>query len=121
MRRQGGYFNRMRQDGYGTKGIAGPIQPFFPTGGSCWRREALDEVGLYDESLATVEDVDYCLRTARTSWEMYYEGDAIVEHKSRPTMGKMLEQWFDYGYYGAQVSKKHNGRRLYVMMPNHDE
>jgi GT2 family glycosyltransferase len=45
------------------------------------RREALDEVGLFDESFFLYfEEVDLCFRLHRASWEMRYVPDVTVVH-----------------------------------------
>jgi N-acetylglucosaminyl-diphospho-decaprenol L-rhamnosyltransferase len=49
------------------------------------RREALDEVGLFDESFFIYfEEVDLCLRLQRAGWETrYFPGVTVVHHESQ--------------------------------------
>lgn len=51
------------------------------------RREAIDDVGLLDESIFYgPEDVDFCLRLWRAGWEVYYNPEAkVIHHEQRIT------------------------------------
>lgn len=45
------------------------------------RREALEQVGLFDEGyFIYCEDVDWFLRAQRAGWEVWYVADAVIEH-----------------------------------------
>jgi N-acetylglucosaminyl-diphospho-decaprenol L-rhamnosyltransferase len=45
------------------------------------RREALDEVGPFDERFFMyAEDLDWCWRAADGGWEVWFEPDAVVRH-----------------------------------------
>jgi N-acetylglucosaminyl-diphospho-decaprenol L-rhamnosyltransferase len=64
---------------------ADPTQPRLVdwlSGAAIWlRRDALDEVGGWDERyFMYVEDVDLCWRLRRAGWEVAYEPAARVEH-----------------------------------------
>lgn len=51
--------------------------------GSCMliRKEVLDQIGYLDERFfAYQEDADYCLRTRKAGWEVYYFPKALVTH-----------------------------------------
>jgi len=53
------------------------------------RREALDEVGLLDESFVNgYEDVDLCLRLFERGWKLVYRGDSVLEHHESVTKGR---------------------------------
>lgn len=45
------------------------------------RREALDDIGLWDESYFLYgEETDYCLRARDAGWQMRWVADAVVRH-----------------------------------------
>jgi GT2 family glycosyltransferase len=51
--------------------------------GAAWliRREALDQVGLLDESLFMyAEDLEWCWRARDAGWEVWFTPDAVVRH-----------------------------------------
>jgi GT2 family glycosyltransferase len=62
---------------------------FAVTGGaSLWRREALDEVGLFDEAFfAYFEDVDLSFRALHAGWELWYAPRSVVLHHRGGTSG----------------------------------
>jgi hypothetical protein len=50
--------------------------------GYLWRRAALEQVGLLDESLFGYhEDVDWCTRARRAGWRVVYAGSAAIIHR----------------------------------------
>ena len=57
------------------------------------RREALDEVGLFDESFFLYfEEVDLCLRLHRAGWEMLYFPEITVVHHKGERSGYVPER-----------------------------
>jgi GT2 family glycosyltransferase len=57
-----------------------------------YRREMLDEIGLFDESFFLYcEDTDLGLRARWAGWECLYVPDAIVEHRYSYSAGKASE------------------------------
>jgi GT2 family glycosyltransferase len=96
------------------------IQPFFPTANLAIRKEALDEIGLFDTVCKTSgEDLDLCIRLAKTKWELFFEPRAIVQHKHRTTLFGLLKQWYGYGTYHPHIFKKHTPKCLEIVYPNH--
>jgi GT2 family glycosyltransferase len=54
-----------------------------------YRREMLDEIGLFDESFFLYcEDTDLGLRARWAAWECMYVPDAVVEHRYSHSAGK---------------------------------
>ena len=53
-------------------------------GNIAFRREALDQVGLfdphYDRCLGLLEDTDLCVRIKQNGWRLLYQPEAVVEH-----------------------------------------
>ena len=74
--------------------------------GACMliRREALDDVGLFDEGYWMYrEDLDLCYRFAQAGWATWYQPEATVIHvkagTSGPVRGPRLNYAFHYGMY----------------------
>ena len=60
----------------------------FCGGAAALRRTALDEVGLFDESLFMYyEDVDLSWRLRRSGWQVRYAHDAVVRHQHAASSG----------------------------------
>ncbi len=105
------------EDGYQQNEPDAWISPFFSGANVAFRREALDQVGPYDEKCTTGEDRDICLRVADAGWEVYFEPRARVGHKNRLTPRSLVRQWFGYGFHHPYVAAKHSSRGLRVYRP----
>lgn len=66
-----------------------------------YKRDAVDRVGLQDETLFRGEDVDYNWRVKQLGYEIYYDPAVKVLHHHRPTLRAFLNQHYMYGraYY----------------------
>ena len=82
------------------------------------RRDALEEVGLFDEGFFLYfEETDLCRRLANAGWEMRFEPEARVVHIGSVTTGmarwrRVPEYWFDSR---ARYFTKHGGRRTALL------
>jgi len=66
------------------------ICDYVPYVAAMFRREALEDVGLLDESFSTCwEDYDHCLRLYDAGWKIATAGDSIVVHKGSVTTGSI--------------------------------
>jgi GT2 family glycosyltransferase len=65
-------------------------EALLPSGSAAlYRREMLDEIGLFDESFFLYcEDTDLGLRARWAAWECFYVPDAVVEHRYSHSAGK---------------------------------
>jgi GT2 family glycosyltransferase len=65
-------------------------EALLPSGSAAfYRREMLDEIGLFDESFFLYcEDTDLGLRARWAAWECLYVPDAVVEHRYSHSAGK---------------------------------
>ncbi len=65
-------------------------EAFLPSGSAAlYRREMLDEIGLFDESFFLYcEDTDLGLRARWAAWECLYVPDAIVDHRYSHSAGR---------------------------------
>jgi len=69
---------------------ARPQETLLPSGAAAfYRREMLDEIGLFDESFFLYcEDTDLGLRARWAAWECLYVPGAVVEHRYSHSAGK---------------------------------
>jgi GT2 family glycosyltransferase len=65
------------------------------------RREALDEVGLLDENMFMIEDMDLCFRLRKSSWKTFYLASACITH------------------YGGESLKRDNNPELQLQIAFH--
>jgi GT2 family glycosyltransferase len=67
-----------------------PGEALLPSGSAAfYRREMLNEIGLFDESFFLYcEDTDLGLRARWAAWECLYVPDAVVEHRYSHSAGK---------------------------------
>jgi GT2 family glycosyltransferase len=64
------------------------------------RREALDEVGLFDEGYwMYMEDLDLCYRFRQAGWITWYEPGATVVHMKAGTSGKLRRPRLNYAFH----------------------
>ena len=83
------------------------VQSIFPTANMAIRKQVLAQVGGFDTACKTSgEDVDMCIRVAKTQWELFFEPKAVIYHKHRTTFKGLLKQWYGYGTYHPHVFKK---------------
>jgi N-acetylglucosaminyl-diphospho-decaprenol L-rhamnosyltransferase len=64
------------------------------------RREALDEVGLFDEGYwLYMEDLDLCYRFAQAGWVTWYEPDVTVIHVKAGSSGAIRSPRVNYAFH----------------------
>ncbi|WIE74629.1 glycosyltransferase family 2 protein [Curtobacterium sp. MCSS17_007] len=81
--------NGADRDWFAPDDRAAPTAVFgFSGGAAALRRAALDDVGLFDESLFMYyEDTELAWRLARRAWRVEYEPRAVVEHEHSASSG----------------------------------
>lgn len=75
------------------------------------RREALDEVGLFDEGFCYLfEDADLCYRLKQAGWKILYVADAHVTHYGSASLNKLARIEKDAMVFRSLLyySKKHS-------------
>jgi GT2 family glycosyltransferase len=82
--------SKQRGHGEDPAKFAGERDALLPSGSAAlYRREMLDEVGLFDESFFLYcEDTDLGLRGRRAGWECAYVAGAAVEHRYSHSAGR---------------------------------
>jgi len=90
----------------------------FPTANLAVRRELLQRVGGFDESVAIYgEDYDLCARLYAAGAAIAYTPAAVVEHQHRVALRPMLRQAFGFGRSHAWLMRRHVPRGLWITLP----
>jgi GT2 family glycosyltransferase len=84
--------------------------PFFATASAAYRRQALLDVGGFDESLQVGEDADLTWRLLDSGGKLAYCPEAVVSHGHRETFAGFFRQAITYGAGAADVFAKHHER-----------
>lgn len=80
----------------------------FPTANLAVRRELLQRIGGFDESVRLYgEDYDVCARLYETGAAIDYVPDARVTHVHRATLGGMMRQAFGFGRSHPYLLRRH--------------
>ncbi len=92
-----------------------PVIPFgtvsyVPSAAIICRRGALTDVGGFDESLVSGEDVDLCWRLNEAGARLRYEPIALVAHDHRTELRKWFARKSFYGGSAAPLTIRHPGK-----------
>ncbi|WP_431235249.1 mycofactocin biosynthesis glycosyltransferase MftF [Mycolicibacterium psychrotolerans] len=98
-----------------------PVMPYgrvsyVPSAAIICRRSALLEVGGFDETLPSGEDVDLCWRLIESGSRLRYEPIALVAHEHRTQMREWLGRKAFYGSSAAPLSIRHPDKMAPVVI-----
>ncbi len=105
-------------EGYLKKENQNVVSPFFAGTNVAFRKQAITQLGPYDEYCRSGEDQDICLRLANTRWEQYYEPKSIVRHKNKMSFRVFTRKWLTYGFYHPYLFRKHGSKGLKIYKAN---
>ena len=80
---------------------------YAPSAAIVVRASALLDIGGFDETLRTGEDVDLVWRLHEQGWVCVYEPSVTVEHAARPSLAGWLAQRLSYGRSAAALATRH--------------
>lgn len=83
------------------------------------RRQALDEVGLFDEGYwMYMEDLDLCYRFAQAGWLTWYDPSATVIHVKAGSSGKYRKPRANYAFHYGMLRfyRKHYAKNDNVLL-----
>lgn len=112
------------QTGYVGKAIAAAFHSPFAVGGArwhqptyegpadtvhlgCWRREVLEEIGFFDETLVRNQDDELNFRLTRAGGTIWQSPDIVSWYHPRSSLGALFRQYFQYGFWKVAVIRKH--------------
>lgn len=72
-----------------------------------YRRELLDELGGFDESLVRNQDDELHLRARLRGHRMWFEPRLECSYHPRRSLGALWRQYFEYGFWRAATLRKH--------------
>ena len=73
----------------------------------CFRRQALERVGGFDESMVRAQDWEMNLRIRTTGGVVWFTPDMQVTYRPRPTLKALARQYHDYGRWRREVARRH--------------
>jgi GT2 family glycosyltransferase len=83
--------------------------PYAQTANCAVRRRAFDQVGGFVERARAGEDADLCFRLQAAGWTIEERPGAVVEHRSRESLGSLLGQLVRHGSGAAWVERRFPG------------
>ncbi|MGW0027186.1 mycofactocin biosynthesis glycosyltransferase MftF [Rhodococcus sp. NPDC003383] len=89
--------------------VAGSPVAYVPSAAMVVRRDVLDELGGFDETMHVAEDVDLCWRLQQSGWRLRYEPVARVAHDHRIGFRKWFTRKAFYGTGAAPLAARHPG------------
>lgn len=73
----------------------------------CWRREAFEKYGLFDEELVRSQDNELNLRIERGGGRIWQTPRIRSRYAPRPSLRQLFQQYVQYGYWKVRVIRKH--------------
>jgi mycofactocin system glycosyltransferase len=89
---------------------------YVPAAAVVCRRRAIDELGGFDTTLRSGEDVDLVWRLVEHGWRCRYEPAATVEHRPRSDVLAWARQRWTYGCSAGPLEARHRGALAPVRM-----
>lgn len=87
----------------------GPVS-YVPSAAIICRRSTLTDVGGFDETLESGEDVDLCWRFVEAGARLRYEPIALVGHDHRTELREWFQRKAFYGQSAAPLAVRHPGK-----------
>ncbi|MCX6433666.1 MAG: glycosyltransferase, partial [Actinobacteria bacterium] len=85
-------------------GEAGPALTVYL---GCFRRDALDRIGGYDESMVRAQDWEMNLRIRESGGVVWFTPEMRVTYHPRHTLRALALQYHDYGRWRREVTRRH--------------
>lgn len=74
-----------------------------------FRREALERVGGYDTHFERAQDWEMNHRIRETGGRVWFTPDLVVTYRPRSTVGRLADQYRNYGRWRRVVAREHPG------------
>lgn len=72
-----------------------------------FRRNVIEKVGLFDETLIRNQDDDYSYRLKKAGYKIWHEASITSTYFVREKYSQLAAQFFQYGFWKNYVNKKH--------------
>src|SRR5205823_2333119 len=73
----------------------------------CWRKQAFDRFGYFDEELVRNQDDEFNLRIIRGGGKIWQSPQIRSWYHPRGSLSALFKQHMQYGYWKVRVVKKH--------------
>jgi succinoglycan biosynthesis protein ExoA len=87
-----------------TGGDEGPVDTVYL---GVFRRDAIEQVGLFDESLIRNQDYELNIRLRDAGYTVWFDPELKVEYRPRPTLRALARQYAEYGAWKRHVLRLH--------------
>ena len=89
--------------------LVGPSRTvrYLPTAVLVIRNDVLQDVGGFDESMRTGEDVDLTWRLAEAGHRVVFDPSIVADHEPRSSVRAFIQQRYGYGRSGAPLGERH--------------
>ena len=74
-----------------------------------YKRELFDRIGFFDEKLLANEDYELNARILQDGGRIWLDPEIQCTYFARPTFWALAKQYWGYGYWKAQMLKRHPG------------
>jgi len=91
---------------YRTGTTAGPTDTVYL---GVFRREALDQVGGFDEQMLRNQDYELNIRLREAGWTVWFDPRLEVTYRPRGTVRALARQYVEYGRYRRLTARLHPG------------
>lgn len=115
---------RTKAESWMARAVAAAYHSRFSTGGArfhnpeyegfvdtvtygCWRRETLERLGYFDETLVRNQDDELNYRLVLAGGRIYQTPGIISWYRPRANLGSLFLQYFQYGFWKVAVIRKH--------------
>jgi glycosyltransferase involved in cell wall biosynthesis len=75
----------------------------------CFLRDALNEIGGFDERFIRAQDWELNFRLRERGGKIFFDPRLEVTYRPRPNLAALAKQYFEYGRWRRVVSRKHAG------------
>jgi succinoglycan biosynthesis protein ExoA len=89
-----------------TGGVSGEVDTVYL---GCFLREALNDIGGFDERFIRAQDWELNYRLRERGGKIYFDPRLEVTYRPRPNLAALAKQYFEYGRWRRVVSRKHAG------------
>jgi glycosyltransferase involved in cell wall biosynthesis len=73
----------------------------------CYRKEALNEIGRFDEDLIRNQDDELNFRLTEAGWRIWFDPRIRSRYHVRTSFAKLYRQYKQYGFWKVFVNRKH--------------
>lgn len=87
-----------------VSGLNSPL-PWIPTGNCMYTREALEDVGGFDETLFRCEDTDLSWKVILRGYQVGYVPEAKATHYDQAGATSFLRKYYNYGAGAAEIAQ----------------